>query len=210
MNNRYILLRHGQTIYQTKKKKFLYPWPDFITNLTEKGKAQIKDVAKQLKNKKTCPVGSRHKRDSFGVVLIYSSDFLRTRQTAEIIAEILGLKIIFDKRLRDINFGIFQEGKIDEYRKFFINKKLKFFKRSPKGESWRDVRKRTIDFIKDIGKKHKNKTILIVSHGDPIWLLNGFLKRISEKKLLGKRQFDNTFSSIKGFYPGPGEFLEIN
>ncbi len=209
LKNKYILLRHGETIYQTKKKGLLYPWPDFITNLTEKGKAQIKDAAKQLKNKKTCPVGSRRKRDSFGVVLIYSSDFLRTRQTAEIIAKILGLKIIFDKRLRDINFGIFQGGKTDEYRKFFINKKQKFFKRPPKGESWRDVRKRTIDFIKDIEKKHKNKTILIISHGDPIWLLNGCLKGISEKKLLEKRQFDNTFSSVKGFYPGPGEFLLV-
>ncbi len=196
MRNKYILLRHGQTIYQTKKKKFLYPWPDFVTNLTEKGKKQAEAVAKKLKNKKT--------------VLIYSSDFLRTRQTAEIIAEKLDLKVKLDKRLRDINFGIFQGGKIDEYRKLFINKKLKFFKRPSMGESWRDVRKRTIDFIKDIEKKHKNKTILIVSHGDPIWLLNGFLKGISEKKLLGKRQFNNTFSSVKGFYPGPGEFLEIN
>jgi len=196
MRNKYILLRHGQTIYQTKKKKFLYPWPDFVTNLTEKGKKQAEAVAKKLKNKKT--------------VLIYSSDFLRTRQTAEIIAEKLDLKVKLDKRLRDINFGIFQGGKIDEYRKLFINKKLKFFKRPSMGESWRDVRKRTIDFIKDIEKKHKNKTILIVSHGDPIWLLNGFLKGISEKKLLGKRQFNNTFSSVKGFYLGPGEFLEIN
>ncbi len=194
MENKYILLRHGQTIYQTKKKKLLYPWPDFVTNLTKKGKKQAETAAKKFKNKK--------------IVLIYSSDFLRTRQTAGIIAEKLGLKIKLDKRLRDINFGIFQGGKIGEYRKFFINKKLKFFKRPPKGESWRDVRKRTIDLIKDIEKKHRNKTILIVSHGDPIWLLNGFLKGISEKKLLGKRQFDNTFSSVKGFYPGPGEFLE--
>ncbi len=197
MRNKYILLRHGETIYQTKKKGLLYPWTSVNSvSLTKKGKEQVKSAVEKLKAK--------------NVDLIYSSDFLRTRQTAEIVAKILGLKIIFDKRLRDINFGIFYGGKIDEYRKFFINKKQKFFKRPPKGESWRDVKKRIIDFIKDIEKKYKNKTIIIISHGDPIWLLNGFLKGLSEKKLLEKSQIDDTFSSVKGFYPGPGEFLETD
>lgn len=173
MNNKYFLLRHGQTIYQTEKKALLYPWPDFVTGLTKKGEKQIKKVAKQLKNKKT--------------ELIYSSDFLRTRQTAEIVAKILGLKIIFDKRLRDINLGIFQEGKTDEYRKFFISKKQKFFKRPPEGESWQDVRKRTIDFLKSLEKKHKNKTILIISHGDPLWLLYGAIKGLSNQELFEKK-----------------------
>jgi len=196
LKNKYILLRHGETIYQTKKKGLLYPWtPVNLVGLTKKGKEQVKSVVEKFKAK--------------NVDLIYSSDFLRTCQTAEIVAKILGLKIIFDKRLRDINFGIFYGGKIDEYRKFFTNKKQKFFKRPPKGESWRDVKKRTIDFIKDIEKKYKNKTIIIISHGDPIWLLNGFLKGLNEKELLEKNQFDDTFSSVKGFYPGLSEFLEV-
>ncbi|PIR72126.1 MAG: hypothetical protein COU42_02260 [Candidatus Nealsonbacteria bacterium CG10_big_fil_rev_8_21_14_0_10_36_24] len=196
LKNKYILLRHGETIYQTKKKGLLYPWTSVnLVGLTKKGKEQVKSVVEKFKAK--------------NVDLIYSSDFLRTCQTAEIVAKILGLKIIFDKRLRDINFGIFYGGKIDEYRKFFTNKKQKFFKRPPKGESWRDVKKRTIDFIKDIEKKYKNKTIIIISHGDPIWLLNGFLKGLNEKELLEKNQFDDTFSSVKGFYPGLSEFLEV-
>lgn len=188
MKNKYILLRHGETIYQTKKEKFLYPWPDFINNLTEKGKKQTETVAEKLKNKK--------------IVLIYSSDFLRTRQTAEIVAKILGLKIIFDKRLRDINFGIFQGKETDKYRNFFVNKKQRFFKRPPRGESWRDVRKRMIDFIKDIEKKYKNKTILIISHGDPLWLLFGTLKGLNEEGLLEKKH-------IKDFYFEVGQFLEL-
>ena len=196
LNNQYFILRHGETTYQTKKRGFTYPWPDNPSvKLTKKGEKEIKKIAKEIKK--------------IGIDLIYSSDFLRTCQTAEIVAKILGLKIIFDKRLRDINFGIFYGGKIDEYRKFFTNKKQKFFKRPPKGESWRDVKKRTIDFIKDIEKKYKNKTIIIISHGDPIWLLNGFLKGLNEKELLEKNQFDDTFSSVKGFYPGLSEFLEV-
>lgn len=187
MRNKYFLLRHGETIYQTKKKDFLYPWPSVkLVSLTKKGKEQVKSVVEKLKAK--------------NVNLIYSSDFLRTRQTAEIVAEKLGLKVKLDKRLRDINFGIFQGGKTNEYRKFFINKKQKFFKRPPRGESWRDVRKRTIDFIKDIEKKHKNKTILIVSHADPLWLLFGTLKGLDEDRLFKNR-------NNKNFYPEVGQFL---
>src|SRR3989344_5362693 len=174
MNNRYILLRHGNTIYQEEKKGFLYLIPERDpVFLTEKGKEQIKISAEKLAGKK--------------IDLIYSSDLVRTRQTAGIAAEKLGLKIILDKRLRDINFGIFQGGG---------------------GENWRDVKKRTTDFLKEIDKKYTGKIILVISHGDPIWLMNGFIKGLSEQALLEKRRVDDPYSSFEGFYAGPGEFIE--
>ncbi|GAI40783.1 unnamed protein product, partial [marine sediment metagenome] len=64
-----------------------------------------------------------------------------------------------------------------------INWEPKYIK---KGENWRDIKKRLVDFIKDIRKSHKNKIILIVSHADPLWLLAGFLKGLSEDELLEK------------------------
>lgn len=189
MRNKYILLRHGETIYQTKKKAFLYSWPEKTpTRLTKEGEKQIKSVAKKLKDKK--------------IDLIYSSDFFRTRQTAEIVAKELSLKIKFDKQLRDINWGIYQDGPQEIYRQIFSTKKQRFSKRPPKGESWRDVKKRMVNFFKKIEKKHKEKTILIVSHGDPIWLLFGTLKGLNEEGLLEKKH-------IKDFYPEVGQFLEL-
>ena len=77
LKNRYFLLRHGQTIYQVKKRKMIYPWPEINPiKLTKKGEKQIKKVAKILKNKK--------------IDLIYSSDIYRTKQTARIVAKELG------------------------------------------------------------------------------------------------------------------------
>jgi len=213
MRNKYILLRHGETIYQIKKDDLLYPWPDFITSLTKKGKNQAEAAAKKLKSKKIDPVRdyrgkkkAHREQISNGVDLIYSSDFFRTRQTAEIVARKLGLKVKFDKRLRDINWGIYQGGPTKKYRQFFSSKKQRFSKRPPKGENWRDVKKRMSDFIKDIEKRYKNKTILIISHGDPLWLLNGVLKGLNEKELLGKRRKD--FYPYRDFYPGVGEILK--
>ena len=193
MRNKYFLLRHGQTIYQTKKKGLIYPWPDFVTELTREGKKQIEVAAGKLKGKK--------------IDLIYSSDFLRTRETAKIVAKEFGLKVKTDKRLRDINPGIYQGESIKKHSQFFTSRKQEFSKRPPKGENWRDVKKRIKDFLKEVEEKHKGKTILVVTHGDTLWILAGVLKGFNEKELLETRY--EGFRPYKDFYPYLGQVFEI-
>ncbi len=187
MRNKYILLRHGQTIYQARGWNVFYP-DDNIVSLTKKGKRQIRIAAKKLKNK--------------NIDFIYSSDFLRTRQTAEIVAEELGLRIKLDKRLRDVDVGVYKGKKGEEFWSIFSSKKQRFSKRPPKGESWRDVKKRLKNFIKDIEKKHRNRTILIVTHADPVWLLAGYFKGLTEEELLKKR-----YIGPGGLWPDVGQFI---
>jgi len=173
LRNKYFLLRHGQTIYQTKKKSFIYPpFPEKpAIKLTKKGEKQIKAVAKSLKKA--------------GIDLIFSSDFFRTRQTAKIVAKEVGAKILFDKRLRDINLGIYRDGKKERFYRVFPHYSKKFFYQKPaQGENWRDCQKRMLSFLRGVDKKYKNKTVLIVSHGDPLWLLEGVVKNWSMEKLL--------------------------
>lgn len=183
MNNQYFILRHGETIHQTKKKNMTYPWPEKSPiKLTKRGQKQIREKAKRLKKRK--------------IDLIYSSDVFRTRQAAEIVAKELGLKVIFDKRLWDINLGIYQDRPKKEFYQDFPNPKERFYKKPEKGESWSDVKKRIISFIKEIEKKHRDKTILIVSHGDPLWLLEGAVKGMTNQELLDeifvKKNYINT------------------
>jgi len=169
--NKYFILRHGQTSYQATKKKILYDWPGLDSfPLTEKGQKKIKKAAKKLKNKK--------------IDLIYASDTLRVRQTAEIVSKELGLKIHFDSRLRDINLGIYQGREKKEFQKDFPPSLERFKKRVPGGESWSDIKKRMTDFIEDVESKNKGKTILIISHGDPLWILKGLMKGFSDEELL--------------------------
>ena len=123
LNNSYFILRHGQTIHQTKKKPQIYKWPDKPpVKLTEKGVKQIKKVAKKLKKEK--------------IDLIYSSDIYRTRQSAGIVAKELGLKVKFDKRLRDINLGIYRGGFKKDFYQDFPDPEERFSKKPPRGESW--------------------------------------------------------------------------
>ncbi|GAB4543428.1 MAG: hypothetical protein Fur002_15400 [Anaerolineales bacterium] len=86
------LIRHGQTDWNLLGK-----WqgqaPD-APPLNEMGIAQALAVRGQL------PEGK--------FSAIYSSDLLRAKQTAELIAAPLGLTVILDSRLREINLGAWE------------------------------------------------------------------------------------------------------
>ncbi len=192
LRNCYFILRHGETIYQTKKKDLSYPsFPEKPPiKLTKNGENQIKAAVKKLKKE--------------NVDLIFSSDFFRTKQTAKIAAKELALKINFDKRLRDINLGIYHgRAKKEFYQNLPENPTEIFYKKIPGGESWLDCQKRMLSFLKEIDKKYKGKTILIVSHGDPLWLLWGAVRNYSQKKLL-------EIKLEKRNYPKVGELRKLN
>ena len=140
--------------------------------MTQEGRNQIRKIIPQLKKEK--------------IDLIFSSDLLRTKETAQIVAKALKLKINFDKRLREQNVGIFNSKPLEKWYSFFKNEKEMFWKRPPKGENRRDVKKRMLDFLKEIDKKYKNRNILIVSHGDPLFILESAVKGLLEKVMIAK------------------------
>jgi len=98
LKNRYFLLRHGKTIHQAEKKDIIYDYPDDnpACVLLEEGVKQAQIAGEALKGK--------------NINLIFSSDILRAKQTVKIVAGLINYnleKIVYDKRLRDINWGIF-------------------------------------------------------------------------------------------------------
>lgn len=188
--NRYLILRHGKTPYQTRGEKKVYDWPSLETfPLIEKGKKKIEKLVKKLKKEK--------------IDVIYSSDSLRTKQTAEMVAKEFGIKINFDARLRDTNVGIYQGREKKEFRRNFPKNLKRFEKRIPEGESWSDVRKRVLNFVKEIDGKYEGKNILVVSHGDPLWLLEGAVKGTNDRELLKQKHIKTgDLREIKvGFLP---------
>lgn len=176
LKNKYFILRHGETIHQIKKPEIVYFWPEDKppATLTRRGRKQIEKRTKQLKNK--------------AIDLIFSSDILRTCQTADIVAKELGLEINFDKRLRDINWGTLQGKPGKEAWAYYQNMEERFKKAPQKGESWLDCQRRVADFIKEVDKKYNKKTILIISHGDPLWLLDSWVRKLSQKEMLKERK----------------------
>lgn len=186
MKNKYILLRHGETRYQAENIKKIYSADDNLhLSLTKRGKKMIKKSAQRLKSK--------------NIDMIFSSDFYRTKVSAEIVSRELGLPIIFDKRLREINMGIFKGKLMSDYESYFSSLSQKWTKKTPKGESRRDVKKRLRNFYSEMNKKYKNKTILVIGHGDPLWLMNGIVKGFTEKEILDNIWNEKFYPKVAGY-----------
>lgn len=179
LNNKYYILRHGEAL--SNVKNIVSSWPEKFRNpLTANGARQIKESANKIKNK--------------NINLIFSSDLLRTKQTAEIIGKKLKLTPKFDKRLREVGFGSLNSRPAEEliYLSFEKERLTRSFKGS---ETYGSVLKRVYAFLKYLEKKYEGKNIFIISHQCPLWILEnkvkGFslaqgLKRNPDKKRIGR------------------------
>jgi len=178
--NTYFLLRHGEAI--SNRDSFVSCWPEKTYNpLTQKGINEVKHIAQRLKKEK--------------IDLIFSSDVLRAKQSAEIIAKKLGLKINFDKKLRESKFGKFNDKSAKEWKAFLNTIRSRPPKKSHKEENYLDVRKRIEEFIKKIDKRYKNKKILIISHGAVVFSLLAILKGIDWRR---KRRYEEKLKFKNG------------
>lgn len=171
LNNKYYILRHGQSLSNRRHIIDCLPRKGYFP-LTKKGRKQAEESAKRLKNKH--------------IDLIFTSDFLRAKQTAEIVERQLKIKPKLDKRLREYNMGVFNGKLVLDFPKFLEKELMRFKKKPEKGESYFEIMKRIYGFLKDINKKYKNKNILIISHQVPLTLLIGKIKGLSREDIFKK------------------------
>lgn len=187
LNNKYYILRHGEAI--SNVKEIVSSWPEKFRNpLTDEGRHQAEKAGEKLNGK--------------GIELIFASDLLRTKQTAEIISQGLKIRPKFDKRLREISFGIFNSGPLEKMWKSFEGEEERIKKGPPKGESYLEVLERMMSFLKDTDKKYKGKNILIVSHEGPLFLLQGKVMGLSLKETIKKFPLEKRIHK--------GEIRELN
>ncbi len=187
--NRYFFMRHGEA--ESNVKGMVACRVEDNDNLIEAGKQQVLSSAKQLKEK--------------NIDLIFSSDILRTKETAEIVKKEISTEkeIIFDKRLREWNVGKFDGKTWHEYKKF-ARQHDDWYSFIPEGgESFKDIKIRVFDFIYELENKYQGKNILIVTHQAPIVvILKGLDKLNDEDTKAGDSDVNLRF---KG-----GEFKEID
>lgn len=117
---------------------------------------------------------------------IYSSDLERARLTAEIIAENHNLPVNIDKRLREINLGVFQGKRFTEIAEKYPKEYEAISRRDPEtiipdGESHGMVRNRVIKAFNEIISNYTKGHILIVAHGGVIFHINHYIFGIKEE-----------------------------
>lgn len=147
------LVRHGEGKNYIEKRNA----GQWDVGLTKNGVDQIRKLAERLKKE--------------NLNAIFASDLVRTRKSAEIIANYHKLDIINIKELREINIGkwegkkfsdIFQKSPAVKSLEENPDSLLEF--RMPGGESFCEVQTRVIKKFKEIIKEMEQKTILIVGH----------------------------------------------
>jgi len=169
LKNKYYILRHGEA--KSNVKDIVSCWPEKFKNaLTKKGKDKVKETAKNLADK--------------NIDLIFSSPLLRAKQTSEIVAKKIKVKVKFDKRLKEICFGKLNGESVETFFNFFESRIERIKCSTPKGESYSDVSKRMILFLKELEKKYNGKNILIISHQAPLFLLEGYISGLSLKEII--------------------------
>lgn len=157
------------------------------SKLTKRGKKQASIVGKQLKN--------------INFSEIYSSDLLRTKETAELINNFLGLKLNIVRKLRERSWGSldgikekrFQEqykDNLDKYNNATNQEKLRW-KFIEDMESIGEAAERIVFCLKDLAKKHRGKHVLIVSHNTLIRSLLIYIKYANFNEVTHK-SIDNT------------------
>jgi isoleucyl-tRNA synthetase len=156
--NKYFLIRHGEGEHNVANVLSCKSTDDF--HLTEKGRKQVEESAKILKEK--------------GITKIISSPFVRTTETAQIILKELGLtedKLTFDDRLGEHDLGVMSGQSVDEYHKLIKTDEDVYDIRPEGGENLEDVKMRTGNLLYDVDKTNTNEVILFVTHEHTSWAL---------------------------------------
>ncbi|MFZ5943602.1 MAG: alpha-ribazole phosphatase [Bacillota bacterium] len=190
-----IFVRHGQTLWNDAGK---YQGHTDIP-LSPTGIQQASRAAKRLRE--------------FQIDAIYSSDLLRAKQTAEIIALEHTLPVIAMPQFREINFGIWEGKTFNEIQKLYpelletwLNEPEKLV--IPNGESFQQLLDRAWNGLSQL-LNSENNSIIVVAHGGTIGTLICNILGMN-LNCLWKIKQGNTGISIVEFYNNKGILTLFN
>ena len=159
--NRYFAMRHGQSLANLEQVIVSDPRNgvgDY--GLTEQGVMQVRES-----------IRSEPRLNSN--LLIVSSDFRRARESAEIAHEMLGCiqPVRFDERLRERNFGEWELTPDSAYPLVWAKDEINPDNVDKEVESPNQVMQRVSALVFDYEAEYSATTILMVSHGDALQIL---------------------------------------
>lgn len=149
---RIILIRHGQTQWNTQTR--IQGHTDI--GLDDHGRWQARQLGRALAHE---PLSA-----------IYSSDLSRARDTAQALADAVGLSVAIDPGLRERGFGRFEGSTFAEIEQQWPEAALRWRRRDadygpPGGEVLQDFYERSVRAVHTIAERHAGHTVALVTHG---------------------------------------------
>mmetsp|Transcript_10184 Transcript_10184/g.30727 ORF Transcript_10184/g.30727 Transcript_10184/m.30727 type:complete len:230 (-) Transcript_10184:32-721(-) len=209
LKNNYWLVRHGRSLANeagiiiAKKENGVKP----EYGLADLGKKQALEAGALLKERLASSPSGLSK------LVVYSSPFSRTIQTAQGVLEGAGIPetpIQMKDELMERGFGTVLETKsaLDGYNKTWEQDakdtayKAGSLEGSDDGESVDDVSARVRSMFKGFEEAHEDMNILLVSHGDTLSIMQATMEE-GDRKQHTRYQFSNCELRLLG--SGPGE-----
>jgi probable phosphoglycerate mutase len=170
-----VLFRHGQCDHNIENR--ISCGLDSKSELTDFGKQVIRESATELKEY----FGDKIFNVKFKM---FSSPLLRTKQTSQIICDVLGIDsnlVKLDERLKEAQYGSYNEGPVSNlpYDVYDMDKFV-----GQGSESYADIDYRLVEFMKNT--LNDEDVFIIVSHALPIREMHKMLTGIQDKIKVGK------------------------
>ncbi|MGI6551394.1 MAG: histidine phosphatase family protein [Syntrophomonadales bacterium] len=156
---RLILVRHGSTIWNAEGK---YQGTMDVP-LSDKGRQEAQMVAERLRDE--------------DITAIYSSDLVRARETAEIIARPHGLPVKVIPEFGEINFGDWEGLTAQEIREKFGEEVYRTWLEDPinadisGGDRITDFAERVVKGFNQVIEAHPDDTVVLATHGGALMAL---------------------------------------
>lgn len=194
LKNTYYIMRHGESEANVKGLIASSPETGKTTfGLTDEGRSQV------IENLNNLPIEDY-------INIVFSSDFLRAVETAEIAADILGTgEVMLHEALRERFFGEY-DGKSDEFYDKIWKIDRECPSEYPRGiESPGSVKNRISEFIKNSESLYEGEGILLVSHGDTLQITGAFFRGIDPCRHREINHLDK--AEIRKLEPGKNFFI---
>jgi ribonuclease H / adenosylcobalamin/alpha-ribazole phosphatase len=157
-----VLVRHGVTVH-TAAKKFSGGLGGDNPGLSDEGRAQIRATADWL-----APIAER-------IDTVIASPVRRTRESADILAEVLGRPVEEEPGFAEMEFGAWDGltfAEVAERDKPGLDAWLGQLDQAPDGgESFETVERRVLEALERVRTTHAGRTVVVVSHVTPIKIL---------------------------------------
>lgn len=149
---RILLARHGETEWNRLGRWQGHADPP----LNDAGRRQAAELAEQLAGD--------------GIAAIYSSDLARASQTARVVADRLGMKLVEDRGLREIDVGSWSGLTRAEVEQRFPEGYARWLggEIGHDGETREQFTQRVVAAVARIAARHHDATVLVVTHGGAI------------------------------------------
>lgn len=158
-------MRHGESKANIEEKIISQASSsrEDLYGLTKAGKLQVIEAATKSSLDKE--------------IIIYSSDYKRAKETAELVQQTLNATVMrLSSNLRERDFGKWDTKSTENYKMLWKNDDEE--KSNPSVETPEHVMSRTTQLVSELEEEYHGKDILFVAHGDTLQILQCGFDRI--------------------------------